>query len=432
MMNNDTYRIVELRADNFMRLRAIGIRPGDAPLVQITGRNDQGKSAVLHAILSALGGGKNDPEVPIRKGAKGAEVFVDLGGLKVRVAYGRGRSLTVTAADGSKPPGTPQALLDAIAPHLHDPDQFSRMRPADQVDMLLRAYGLSDQFSEIKANRAAVCDERTVVGREVKRLEGALAALPHDDGPTDEVAVSDLIAERDKRHAVIVANEQARQRAWQSERDWRDAESVCKRTQTEIDALLKRLEHERAEAAKVKQRHEDDVAKVDALVDPDLSAITAKIQSAESDNAKARQRRQYRETASALDKVRDQYGSFARKLDDFDEKKVRLLRDCKGAIPGLTVADDGSHLLLNGVPLSQASTRNRMLVGVRVGVKLSPRFRVQRIEHGSLFDSAGIAELEKIAADEKVQFWVERATDGEPIGIVIEDGQVKEDDDGQE
>jgi recombinational DNA repair ATPase RecF len=57
--------IVELRSENFARLRAVAIRP-DGPVVQITGRNAQGKTSVLNSIWTCLKGRAVAPPQPIR------------------------------------------------------------------------------------------------------------------------------------------------------------------------------------------------------------------------------------------------------------------------------------------------------------------------------------------------------------------------------
>src|SRR5262245_51448409 len=81
-------RIIELRAENLKRLVAVTITPkGD--LVQITGRNGQGKTSVLDSIWWALGGAKNIQGQPIRKGQERAFVSVKLGAETVKLVVTR-------------------------------------------------------------------------------------------------------------------------------------------------------------------------------------------------------------------------------------------------------------------------------------------------------------------------------------------------------
>lgn len=55
-------KIVQLTAENVKRLTAVSIAP-DGNLVQITGRNGQGKTSVLDAIWWALAGMYAEPEM---------------------------------------------------------------------------------------------------------------------------------------------------------------------------------------------------------------------------------------------------------------------------------------------------------------------------------------------------------------------------------
>lgn len=75
-------KIVKLQAENFKRLRAVEIVPKGA-VVEISGKNAQGKSSVLDSIWAAVGGKDMSPAAPIRAGENSAKVSVDLGELVV-------------------------------------------------------------------------------------------------------------------------------------------------------------------------------------------------------------------------------------------------------------------------------------------------------------------------------------------------------------
>src|ERR1700675_2374505 len=62
-------KIIELRIDNFRRIRAAEIRP-DGSVVVISGKNGQGKTSVLHAIWAVLKGRSVAGPTPIRVGAE--------------------------------------------------------------------------------------------------------------------------------------------------------------------------------------------------------------------------------------------------------------------------------------------------------------------------------------------------------------------------
>ena len=59
-------KIIELRAENFKRLRAIDITP-DGHLVEIRGKNGQGKSSVLDGIWALFASAEALPPRPVRE-----------------------------------------------------------------------------------------------------------------------------------------------------------------------------------------------------------------------------------------------------------------------------------------------------------------------------------------------------------------------------
>lgn len=67
-------KIIKFRADNVKRLTAVEITP-DGNMVQITGKNGQGKTSVLDAIWWALGGKENIQGQPIRKVARSIKIL---------------------------------------------------------------------------------------------------------------------------------------------------------------------------------------------------------------------------------------------------------------------------------------------------------------------------------------------------------------------
>ncbi len=61
-----------------------------------------------------------------------------------------------------------------------------------------------------------------------------------------------------------------------------------------------------------------------------------------------------------------------------------------------------------------------------MGLSLNPKLRIMLIRDGSLLDSRGLEMLAEMAETNDAQIWIERVSDGEPVGIVIEDGRIAE------
>ena len=162
-------KIISLIAENIKRISAVEIAP-DGNLVQITGRNGQGKSSILDAIWWALAGTKHIQAQPIRKGADAAHIQLDLGEVVVRRTFRRKgedeftTSLSVESPDGARFK-SPQDVLNAFLGALSfDPLEFARMKPREQFDAL-RHFVPGIDFDQIDGKNRADYAKRTDAGR---------------------------------------------------------------------------------------------------------------------------------------------------------------------------------------------------------------------------------------------------------------------------
>ena len=189
--------IVKLTAENVKRIRAVEISP-QGNLVVIGGRNAQGKSSVLDAILYGLGGAKMLPDVPVRRGMKALAVGLDLGELVVtRTRTAAGSATLVVKPKAGKPLGSPQAVLDKLTGGISfDPLNFTRLLPHQQAETLRQLAGLD--FTTADAAKQKLYDERLVLGRELKAAEARLdATIPCDNGvPDTEVSAAEILVEQ--------------------------------------------------------------------------------------------------------------------------------------------------------------------------------------------------------------------------------------------
>lgn len=72
-----TNGIISLTVENIKKIKAVTIRPS-GNVVEITGRNGQGKSTVLDAIWWALKGKDNIQTAPIRNGEKTGKITLEV------------------------------------------------------------------------------------------------------------------------------------------------------------------------------------------------------------------------------------------------------------------------------------------------------------------------------------------------------------------
>jgi len=411
-------KIISLQAANVKRLRAVSIKPNGSPVVIIGGRNAAGKTSTLDAIWMALGGKNALPPKPVREGAEEATITLDLGELVVhRTITADGKTtLKVTGKDGGKYSG-PQTILDGLVGNLSfDPLEFSRMDPRNQVETLKGLVGLD--FSALDRRKAAKVEERLLVGREVKQLQGQLQGMPqHADAPAAEVSVAELSVKLTEARAV---NAGCAAFMAEHEKTVHTAEEWAQR--------IRELEQELTEA---KQQHSIWVGKVKAiaekaktaLVPVDEQAIINQMSNADALNRKVRENSQRIRVASMLDQKQAAYETFSAEIEAIDTEKTDALARTKFPVDGLSFDEMGVRV--KGMPFQQASGAEQLRVSVAMGLALNPKLKVLLVRDGSLLDETSLAMVGEMAAAAGGQVWLERVGDGDESAIVIEDGMVR-------
>ena len=422
-------KIIKLTADNIKKLRAVEIVP-DGPVIQISGANGAGKSSVLDAIWWALGGNKAVDAVPIREGQDRAAVTLDLGEYRVTRTFTPGNSyLKVESADGATFK-SPQALLDGLVGQLSfDPLAFVRADGKAQVDLLIRATGLTldvaalttaagrapvpgpDPITVLRGTYKAVFEARTAVNRSLEQARAAVARLPEGEA-TAPVSVTDLMAEQQR---LLEVREAARTH---------NAQGAA------LDATVARLRTERA-------RLQADLAACEQALDaaeiqrarwipqaePDFAAIAARIEQADAINAQA-QAWQARQAAEA-DIITQQNAADAltERLKAIIAYKTALMAQAAFPVPGIGFDDAG--VTYQGRPLAQASSAEQLRVSVALGIALNPTIRVMRVQDGSLLDRESLRLLTDLASTHDMQVWIETVDESGNVGVYIEDGAVR-------
>jgi hypothetical protein len=407
-------RIITLRAENVKRLRAVEITP-EGDVVVIAGRNAQGKSSVLDAIWMALGGGAGAKETthPIREGEKKASVTLDLGDLIVTRKWTlKGTTLEVSAREqedggitsttGTVRYSSPQAVLDALIGRLSfDPLAFANQGPKDQLATLLDVVDLPFSPAMLDARRRDAFDARTEVNREVRTLEANLSAIVVPPGaPEVLVSVADLRREYDQAVSVNrLRLEHERARA--------SAEKRVSEAEAELAAARKALEV------------------FDTMVVPDEAnedGLRERLDNAETVNEAVRARQERDRVQEQLDSARQRSENLTADLAAIDKEKADGLAAANLPLEGLSFDEEG--VLYNGVPFAQASSAERLRVGIAIAMAVNPQIRVIRITDGSLLDSENMALIAQMAGDNDFQVWIERVDESGKVGVVIEDGEV--------
>jgi hypothetical protein len=415
-----TYRLVELRAINVKKLKAVAVRI-DGTVLKVSGRNEQGKSSLLDAVAMAIGGPEAFPKVPIRKGEEKAEIFLDFGGLKLtrrlwqKEGGGVGQDVTIEYADGKRPKQK-QTVLDELrgSPIADDPIEFAtKLKPRERFDMLKTLVPDYD-FEIGAAQRQSMYEDRTIVGRDLERAKGAAESvvLPPGKLPTKSVDITDL---GKQLQDAINHNQQIAIRAKRREEAADELETMRDEAD-QMAASLKKLQDDIAAREKQLIEAEDLPAPIDR------AAIEARIDSAESVNALCRLVTDKAEKEHARDELEAKYDGLSKQIENLDRQKNEAISRAKLPIPELTFGDD--DILLDGLPFDQASTARKIRVSTALLMALKPQLRVLLVREGSLLDDEARAALEADAAANDFVVLMECVGDGGGDGIVIENGEI--------
>lgn len=426
-------RLIELRASNFMRLTAVDIRP-TGQVVEITGRNGEGKTSVLRAFWAAVKGKaalQGIAPVAIHqekiarganksaRGENGADLYLDLGRVQITRSVTRGEtgdelwSLKLAAGD-RRITSKPQAMLDAIVGDglTLDPLEFARWDAKRQFDALRRLVPDFD-FEAAAEQRAALFAERTDVNREAKRAHGAAASIRLPEGP--EPGEADVAALTEALGAALAQNEETNKR-----RARREALAA------EIDAKHDEAERLRARAATL-ERDADAIDARLAAAEPlpdliDTAAITLRMRDAQA-TAQARQafadRRRHLEEARTAEQSSE---DLTRQIAELDAAKAAAIAAAKLPVPGLALGD--GVVLLNDLPFSQASTAEKIKAAMAIAMATAGDLKVICIDEGSELDSNSLALIEGMVDGTDFVVMICRVDETGERGWVIEDGRV--------
>lgn len=422
-------KILALDVNNVKRISAAHIEP-DGSVVILGGDNEQGKTSLLDAITMTLGGGKNIPGVPLRRGAKKGSSRIDMGDVVITRTFteGGGGQLAVEAkVDGTTARvQSPQGWLDArIGALSFDPLTFMRDRPSDQAETLRKLVGVDT--AGLDTERAKVFSNRTDINRQVRDAEGAARDLPHyPDAPDEVISIVDLTAKLEKALTSQTARDSAAEAVTDADGLVSDYETEVADCRQEFEQAKASLAEAEACLAKAKDGAKDARTKLAAAEEVliDDEPIREALQPAEETNDQVRANRKRDEALANADKLRDQAQKLTDRLAEIDSEKAGMLAKADFPVPDLSFGDDGL-VTYKGLPLDQASGAEKIRVSMAVALAMNPNMRIVLIRDASLLDAKSLQMVAEMAAERDAQVWLERVGDGDPGAVIIEDGSVR-------
>lgn len=447
-------RLHGLRANNYKILKLVDIKfDKNNNLVLFSGSNKQGKSTVLDAIWVALGGNRELPEEPIRKGKEKAEIELELDEFIVkRIIKGTSSSdnkLVVTDKEGNRV-NTPQTLLDSLMTKIGlRPRKFAEEDKDTQVEMLMDVVNFKFNDEELKEltdgeiNRLIgnnpiekidyVEDElvqrRRDVNRDLKKVKSTYENY-EDVEEVKEVNVSELVEERDKLQKENQEIENLKDEINEDAETITELQEEADDIAEKIRKLKEKLKNTKEKIKKVEKERDkkaDKLRNKEKMFDENkerIEEINKQIKEANEQNKNAQKYKEKLEYKEKLDKLQETSDNYTEKIETVRDYKDKVMEESVFPIEGLSFKN--GEVYYQGIPFDQASKTEKLEVGFAVMKANKPDLRVVLIDNGRTIDEEHMEFIKNLAKDDDYLVLMEYMDESEEVGIVIEDGEVKE------
>lgn len=430
-------KIDRVKISNILGIEHLEFHAGK--FVEVSGRNEQGKTSVLEAIKAATQGGHD--ATLLRKGAeKGEVVLVMDNGMEITkrvTANASPLKVVENGATAKKPTEVLKTITDMLSVN---PVDFLRAPKKDRVRVLLETMPLEadaaklTEISGVKVQpqpgvhalsvidlvRKQVYDDRTGTNRAVKEKESTInqlrISLPDAPGGVegDENSLQKQIDEATQAYQAemdrIRTKLEGIQAASQTKVDTIKADAQAKidairqEAQAAIDAEQASLENIRSKAGQQRELTINRFTESTAPMNQALAVIRAN-----RDNAA--KRIQALETITAMEaELKDLKEDAARQnkaIDDIDAYKTKLLSNLP--IPGLEVVD--GELVRDGIPFDRLNTAQQVTIAVEIAKLRAGDLAVCCVDQLELLDTATFEAFRDKAVESGLQLFVTRVKD---------------------
>lgn len=393
--------IVEVDAQNFMRIRRAKAYLPERGLIPISGNNCAGKTSFLRAVQALVGGDGQVEKDPRNKDAPDSEPSYIVG----KLSNGTTSTRSITGAKSS-PKGTLKAK-DSEGRHLDQghlsgivganalrPMNFYRLRPHEQLDVILGfAPGLKDTLEQINTEKAETEELRRPHNSEVTRLGKVREPTGVRPDPVDVSAEMERLAglereQLDRAQAVLHLTEVVNAGELKAE-EIAIAEKKVGETEAALhDARVRRTALV-AEKNELAGGWEEADAKVAGLPDHTeaIAAVKLHISDAGAVNVELEPWKEWDNAQAGLVIGRAEAARFTEILKGVAVRKREAVQGADLPFTAVSFDDDG-EILIAGEPLSAASGKELAVLALEVAIAEDPDLGVTFINGNELDDDA--------------------------------------------
>lgn len=407
--------ISRLEIENVKRVQAVRIEPSATGLTVIGGRNGQGKTSVLDAILWALGGNRYKPSNAKREDSSAdPRIQIELDNGLVVTREGKNATLKVVDQHGNK---AGQALLDELVGQLAlDLPSFLHASGKDKAETLLKIIGVGEQLTKLDAEAEQLYNERHAVGQVHKRKLKHAEDLPFEQGvPEEEVSAGALIQQQQEILARNGENQRLRTRRDELGREVQSQAAA-------VDSLRRQLAEAESRLAATQEQFATASRTAESLRDESTAELEASLREIDATNKRVRVNREKQQAEEEAATLAEQIEGLTARLETVRQQRRDLLGNATLPLPGLSV--ESGELTYGGKQWDCISGSDQLRVAVAIVRQLRPQCQFVLLDKIEQMDTETLAEFGQWLEAEGLQAIATRVSTGGECSIIIEDGLV--------
>ena len=402
-------KITKLEAENIKRVRAVTMKPAQNGLTVIGGRNGQGKTSVLDAIIWGLGGDKYRPSHAQREGSVlPPHIRIELDNGIIVERKGKNSELKVTDPTGRR--AGQQLLNEFVEQFALDLPKFMEAGSREKAQTLLRIIGVEQELAQLDRRESELYSQRTAVGRICDQKEKFAQELPYYDGvPEEPISAGDLI--RQQQEILL-----------------RNAENARKRGRVrELGELVSRLEAQKKEtAARLAAARTDlETAKKSSaeLRDESVAELEDNIERIDLLNSRIRANLDRERAQKEAQEYARQYAGMTAEIEEVRRSRKALLDSAEMPLEGLSV--EQGELTYHGAKWDCMSSAEQLCCAAAIVRTLNPKCGFILLDKLEQMDPETLHAFGRWLEQEDLQGIATRVSTGKECTLIIEDGQAE-------
>ncbi len=420
-------KIATLEIENVKRVRALSLDCSGQALTVIGGRNGQGKTSVLDAIMWALGGDRFKPSNPVHDGAEEARVRIELDNGVAVERKGVNGVLKVSSSTGKGGQALLNEFVNLFALNL---PRFMGATGIEKAKMLLDAYpDLGAELQRLNEEVKRLYDERRALGQVADRKAKYADELPFDPlAPDAPLSGAEMARRMQDALSVNARNQTLRGKVGEAERALSFAQQQAKAADERVADLVKRWEEAKREKARTSAVVDAAVATLAAsqatavtLRDEDTKAIEAELEQTDSLNARVRANESKRNAQAEAAALREQYADLGNTIEEARAQRLKLLASVAMPLDELSV-DEAGELIYRGQKWDCMSGSEQLRVSAAICAAIKPECGFVLLDKLECMDTETLRDFGEWLTSRNLQAIGTRVGTGDECSIVIEDG----------